>query len=351
MSDRVQRVRVAVDAMGGDRAPEAPVVGSLAALAADPEVSIVLVGDPAAIARVGSAHGLAEATQSGRVRIHDAPEAAGADEDPVRAVRRSTRVSARACVELLRNGDVDGVVNMGSTGAAVAAATLYGKRLGGVKRLGIAVPFPRPNGTTVLLDGGANPDAGAEELLQYAVMGTHYVRAAFGVAEPRVGILSIGEEEHKGNRLVAETWARFRAERLERFVGNVEPRELFADKADVVVTEGFAGNVALKAVEGMAEFLLGFLGRLLVERAVPDAKGIVHALAGRVDYSRYGGAPLLGVDGGYIIGHGRSGPEAFTHAIAAVKAYVVGKVGTRVVEELAARRAAGDAANPTASPA
>ncbi len=327
-------IRIALDAMGGDRAPEAPVAGALLALADHEDISVVLVGDPARITAVLDSAGPTNDRLAARVRIHDAPEVVGMDEDPVRAIRRSPRVSARACVDLLRGGEVDGVVNMGSTGAAVAAATLYGRRLDGVKRFGIAAPFPRPDGVTVLVDGGANPDATADELYQYAVMGRHYVRAAFGIATPRVGILSIGEEEHKGNRLVAETWARFRARPLEPFVGNVESRELFVSRADVVVCDGFAGNVALKAAEGMAEFALGWLAPEMARHGIAVAKDLLRGLARRIDYSQYGGAPLLGVDGGYVIGHGRSGPEAFRNGLNLVRTWVKGDVGPRIVEEL-----------------
>ena len=340
-------IRIALDAMGGDRAPEAAVAGAWLALNDHDDIEVVLVGDPAKIATARAAAGELTEAQAARVRVHDAPEVVAMGDDPVRAIRKSPKVSARACVELLRHGEVDGVVNFGSTGAAVAAATLYGRRLEGVKRLGIAVPFPRPSGVTVLLDGGANPDASADELYQYAVMGRHYVRAAFDIAEPRVGILSIGEEEHKGNRLVHETWERFRARPIEPFVGNVEPRELFDDRADVVVCDGFVGNIALKAAEGMAEFSLGWLGPQMAQRQIASTKELLRGLAQRIDYSQYGGAPLLGVDGGYVIGHGRSGPEAFRNGLKLVRTYVLGDVGARIVEEL--REAAATTSSPEAT--
>jgi glycerol-3-phosphate acyltransferase PlsX len=333
-------IRIALDAMGGDKAPAAPVAGAWAALADFEDIEVVLVGDPAAIANVREGAPALTPGQAARVRIHDAPEVVGMGDDPVKVIRSSPRVSARACAELLRRGEVDGVVNMGSTGAAVAAATLYGRRLEGVRRLGIAVPFPRPGGVSVLVDGGANPDASAEELHQYAVMGTHYVRAAFGIQAPRVGILSIGEEEHKGNRLVHETWARFRASPIEGFLGNVEPRELFQDRADVVVCDGFVGNIALKGAEGMAEFVLGWLAPELERRRFEGTRDLLRGLAARIDYSQYGGAPLLGIDGGYVIGHGRSGPEAFRNGLRLVRTFVQGEVGPRIVADLKARHPA-----------
>src|SRR5262245_49838212 len=251
-------MRIALDAMGGDRAPAAPVDGAFQALTAYSDLEVVLVGQTAVveaeIRRVNFPPSL-----RARLSVVEAPGTIGMDEDPVAAVRSRTGTSARVAAELLGAGKVQGVVNMGSTGAAVAAAQLYCARLQGVKRLGIAVPFPRPNGATVVCDCGANPDARPEHLHQYAFMGLHYARATLGVASPRVGIVSIGEEEHKGNRLVKETWERFRADPVPGFVGNVEPREFFTDRVDVAVCEGFTGNIALKAAEGMAEYMLGVL--------------------------------------------------------------------------------------------
>jgi len=331
----VAPIRIAIDALGGDLAPAAPVAGAVLALRAYDDVRLVLVGDPARIAaeldRAGATRGERE-----RLEVKDAPRGVASEADPVRAVRASEGVSARAAAEMLRRGDVDGVLNMGHTGAAVAAATLYCRRLDGVRRTGIAVPFPRPGGATILLDCGANPDAAAVELRQYAVMGARYAQAALGVREPRVGILSIGEEEKKGNRLVQETWAEFRSRPVERFVGNIEPRQLFEDHADVVVCDGFTGNVALKAAEGMAEFL----ARSLREAAEGSARAAIGGALARADYSEYGGAPLLGVDGAYLIGHGRSGPRAFVNGVRAARAYVLGGVSAMITRDLVAERAA-----------
>jgi glycerol-3-phosphate acyltransferase PlsX len=331
----VAPIRIAIDALGGDLAPAAPVEGAVQALRAFDDVGIVLVGDPARIAaeldRVG-----ATPAERARLEVKDAPYGVAGEADPVRAIRANEGVSARAAAEMLRRGEVDGVLNMGHTGAAVAAATLYCRRLEGVRRTGIAVPFPRPGGATILLDCGANPDAAPSELRQYAVMGTRYAQAALGVKEPRVGILSIGEEEKKGNRLVSETWAEFRARPVERFVGNVEPRQLFEDHADVVVCDGFAGNVVLKAAEGMAEFL----ARSLKDLGDPAARKALGSALARADYSEYGGAPLLGVDGAYVIGHGRSGPRAFVNGVRAVRAYVAGGVSAKITRDLVAERAA-----------
>ncbi len=329
-------MRIAVDAMGGDRAPGAPVEGTLKALEVFGDLEVVLVGRievlTAELERLG-----APAALRARLSLQAADSVVSNDEDPVLAVRSRAGASARVAAELLGRGEVLGVVNMGSTGAAVAAAQLYCERLAGVKRLGIAVPFPRAQGATIVCDCGANPDARPEHLHQYAVMAAHYARAALGVAHPRIGILSIGEEEHKGNRLVKETWERFRAEpfpaALGTLVGNVEPREFFHDRADVVVSEGFAGNVALKAAEGMAEYILGVLKATLP--VAPESGKVLKTLLGRVDYAEHGGAPLLGVKGAYIIGHGRSDARAVMNALKAARAYVAHDVGAKIVAALA----------------
>jgi glycerol-3-phosphate acyltransferase PlsX len=326
-------IRLALDAMGGDRAPAAPVDGAARALEQWPDLHLVLAGDPDRVRREQDRVG-ASAAVAARMEIVDAGDVIGMHEDPARAMRSRPKASVRVCAEMLGRGDVQGVVNMGSTGAAVAAAALYAQRLEGVKRPGIAVPFPRPQGATVVIDCGANPDARPEHLHQYAVMAALYARAALGVSAPRVGILSIGEEEHKGNRLVHETWEAFRKDPVPDFVGNVEAREFFEDRADVVVCDGFTGNVALKAVEGMAGYILGSL-RGGLDLGQPASKALLAMLMGKVDYAEYGGAPLLGIRGAYVIGHGRSDGRGVMNAIRVARAYAEHGVDAKIVEQLA----------------
>lgn len=326
-------MRIAIDALGGDHAPDAPVGGAVLAVQAYEDVHVVLVGDPAALTPLLEKHGVGDHE---RISIHDAPEAVGC-EDPVKAIRGSDRVSARACADLLRTGDVEGVLTMGTTGAAVAAATLYCRRLPGVKRTGIAVPLPTPTGVCVCIDGGANPDAKALNLHQYAVMAMHYAKASMDIAEPRIAILSIGEEETKGNRLVQETWDLFRANPLPNFIGNIEPHAVFEGGADVIVCDGFTGNIVLKTAEGMAAFIMKAVPRALGAAGIEaDPRVLLGALMKSVDYSQYGAAPLLGVDGAYVIGHGRSGPEAYKNGVRVIRAYVAGGTGDKIVEALAA---------------
>jgi glycerol-3-phosphate acyltransferase PlsX len=328
-------MRIALDAMGGDQAPQAPVEGALHALERHPDVEVMLVGEPEVLAREVGARG------GPRPRLHVVASEGviGMDEEPVRAMKAKPNNSAKVAAECLGAGKADGVVNLGSTGGAVAAATLFCRRLPGVKRPGIAVPFPRPTGVTVVVDAGSNIDARAEHLHQYAVMARHYARAAFGVAEPRVGILSVGEEEHKGNRLVKETWDLFRQHPVPGFVGNVEGRDVFRDVVDVVVCDGFVGNVLLKAAEGLGEMMIGMAHAGAGGR--PEGLALVKDMKRKFDYAEYGGVPLLGIHGAYLIGHGRSDARAVANAIRAARDHVASGVDQRIVADLASAPAAG----------
>lgn len=323
-------MRIALDAMGGDKAPAAPVEGALEAVGRFDDVELLLVGDLAVLEREFAARG----GKPARVTLVASEGVVSMDDEPVRAMKHKPRNSARVTAELLASGAADGVVNLGSTGAAVAAATLFCKRIEGVSRLGIAVPFPRRHGVSVVVDCGGLVDARPEHLWVYAVMARHYSRAAFGVAEPKVGILSVGEEEHKGNKLVKETWELFKKHPMPGFMGNVEGRDPFAAVADVIVCDGFVGNVMLKAAEGLGEMMLGML-----KEAAPTTPGVLPILkemVRKLDYAEYGGAPLLGVRGGYIIGHGRSDGRAVANAVRAARDYLLAGVDQKVAAELAA---------------
>jgi len=323
-------VRIALDAMGGDKAPAAPVEGALEAVARFEDVEVLLVGDPAALERELAARG----GKPARIHVVASEGVVTMDDEPVRAMRHKPRNSARVTAEQLASGAADGVVNLGSTGAAVAAATLFCKRIEGVSRLGIAVPFPRREGVSIAVDCGGLVDARAEHLYTYAVMARQYIRAAYGVAEPKVGILSVGEEEHKGNKLVKETWELFKKHPMPGFVGNVEGRDPFVDVADVIVCDGFVGNVMLKAAEGLGEMMLGMLKE--VAATTPAVLPVLKAMARKLDYAEYGGAPLLGVRGGYIIGHGRSDGRAVANAIRAARDYLLAGVDAKIAADLVA---------------
>ncbi len=323
-------IRIALDAMGGDLAPAAPVEGALEAVRRYPDVELLLVGDPTTLEReLGSRGGRPE-----RIEIVASEGVVAMDEEPVRAMKHKPKNSARVAAETLAAGRAQGVVNLGSTGAAVAAATLFCKRIDGIQRLGIAVPFPRRQGATVVVDCGGIVDVRPEHLWQYALMARHYVRATMGVAVPKVGILSVGEEEHKGNKLVKEAWEVFKQHPVPGFVGNVEGRDVFRDTADVVVCDGFVGNVMLKAAEGLGEMMLGMVKDAMA--ALPQLGALLKEMGKKLDYAEYGGAPLLGVRGAYIIGHGRSNARAVANAVRVARDYVAADLDRKIAEDAGA---------------
>lgn len=334
---------VAVDAMGGDRAPGDIVAGAYRA-ATQLGVPVVLVGQPDAIASVeleapDGPGGLSLA-------VIPASECIGMSEDPATGVRRKKDSSLVRAAEAVRDGRASAMVSAGNTGATMASALLRMGRLKGVQRPAIATPIPVPGGRpTVLLDAGANAECTPAHLVQFALMGSVFAAHRFGVAAPRVGLLSIGEEDTKGTPLVRETNVALRSTPGLTFVGNVEGRDLMSDEVDVVVTDGFTGNVALKTLEGGLRFLVAaVLGALdSTEQAREAAKVLIPALAplaDELDPEATGGAMLLGVDGVCVISHGSSGPRAILNAIRVAAEMV----GADVVAHLAA--AIGSGATP-----
>ena len=321
-------IRVAVDALGGDRAPEEIVAGAL--LAANDEIKPILYG-PAGL----STGGLELVETDGVVEMHEKPA------DVVRAKPDSSLVRA---VRAVGDGDVDVVVSAGNTGALLAASLLHIRRLPGVMRPAIAVMIPARRGPTVLIDGGANADARPEHLVQFAHMGVVFAEEMLGVTEPEVRLLSIGEEPEKGNQLTLETAALLAGSGL-RFMGNQEGRVLLEGQADVIVCDGFTGNVALKTLEGailsvvgslrteVAATVRGKIGGLLIRPAA-------RRLRQRLDPDTYGGAYLLGLKGLVVISHGSSSRQAIANAIGLAARGVehrlvdrlAGRVPERVVE-------------------
>lgn len=309
-------MKIAVDAMGGDFAPVEIVKGAVDACAHF-GLPVILVGDQDLIRRE-----LKKYPATGLpIEIRHASEVVEMDEHPANAIRRKSDSSIVVAAGLVSNQEAQAMVSAGNTGAAMAVATLKIGRIAGIDRPAIGALLPTINGKTVMLDAGANVDCSVENLLQFAIMGSEYAKRVLKVSNPRVGLLSIGEEPTKGNEVTKATNARLRASNL-NFVGNVEGKDVFRGAADVVVCDGFVGNVVLKVSEGMAEFVLDCLrqalqsntaaklGALLVKPALRRAK------AG-FDYAEYGGAPLLGVNGVCIICHGRSNSRAITNAIRA----------------------------------
>jgi phosphate acyltransferase len=325
------KIRVAVDAMGGDRAPEEIVAGALAA--ASDSVEPVLFGR----------HDELEPIAEGLDIVH-ADDIVAMDEKPSDAAREKRESSMFAACRAVGEGDAQAVVSAGNTGAMLAAGLLEIRRLPDVHRPGIAVPLPSIGGTSVLIDAGANADARPEHLVQFGHMGSVFAEEILGISDPNVALLSIGEEPEKGNRLVRETHPVLEASHLD-FVGNVESRELLAHAADVVVCDGFTGNMALKLMEGTIKTLLdelrkeieasprGKLGGLLIR---PAARG----LRKRLDPDTYGGAYLLGLRGLVVIAHGSSSRTAIANAITlgaqGAAGNVVARVAARLEEEVAA---------------
>lgn len=328
-------VRVALDAMGGDRGPEVTVEGAVAA-ARELGSTVILVGDEQVLRNHLARHdtgGLA-------IGIRHAPEAVEMGESPMAALRKKKHSSIRIGLDLVKRGDAEAFVSAGNTGAVMATALVVLGPLPGVERPAIAVVVPTLTHQAVLLDVGANVDCKARHLLQFAIMGNVYARDILGQPRPRVGLLSIGEEESKGNELTREAFKEMEDEPALNFIGNVEGRDVFSGAADVIVCDGFTGNVALKISEGLVETMF----HLLREELKKDLRGRAGSLLlvpafrrfkRRIDSSEFGGAPLLGVNGVCMISHGRSTGKAIRNAIRAAEGCVSSAVIAHIREGVA----------------
>jgi glycerol-3-phosphate acyltransferase PlsX len=310
-------MRIAVDAMGGDFAPQTIVEGALLAVRECADIAcLYLVGDEAAIqAEIQRCGG-----NPGRVEIRHATEVVGMGESPATAVRRKKDSSINRAMDLVKSGDADAVFAAGSTGAAVASATLKLRTLENVRRPGIAVAMPTPaDKPVVVIDGGATTDCTPEILMQFAIMGATYSRQIIGQADPKVGLMSVGTEEAKGNALSKETFDLLGKAPIQ-FIGNVEGHDLFEGVVDVVVCDGFTGNVILKTSESVAHAIGKWLKRELTKNPIRLLgslllSGGLRALKKKTSQKTYGGAPLLGVNGICIIGHGSSDAIATKNGI------------------------------------
>jgi glycerol-3-phosphate acyltransferase PlsX len=309
-------LRIAVDAMGGDHAPEATIAGALMA-ARRLQIGLLLVGARDVIERELRRHPGARALD---LRILDAPERVEMAEPAAAALRRKPLASIRVAAEAVRDGEAAAMFSAGHTGATVMAAYAAFGRLPGVDRPALATTIPTRRQPAVLLDSGATVECRPQHLVQFAVMGSAYARIALGCAAPRVGLLSVGEEESKGNELTREAHQLLKSAPV-TFVGNVEGRDVYSGEADVIVCDGFTGNVTLKISEGLVETV----ERLLLDELSSTVGTRVGYLLSRqafrrfrkrVDYSEYGGAPLIGLDGLCVVGHGRSSAKAVRNAIA-----------------------------------
>jgi glycerol-3-phosphate acyltransferase PlsX len=325
---------IAVDAMGGDEAPAEIVAGAVQA-ARELAVPVVLVGPP----------DLADTVDTGGLGLIPASEVIGMDEDPAASVRRKKDSSLVRAAEAVRDGKAAAMVSAGNTGATMASALLRMGRVKGVQRPAIAIAVPVPGSTpTLLLDAGANAECVPAWLVQFAQMGSVFAAERFGLARPRVGLLSIGEEPTKGTPLVKETHALLAAGAAGpgvHFVGNVEGRDVMTDQVDVVVTDGFTGNVVLKSLEGSLKCLADavFLALEATEEtraAAPAVRPGLLALADDLDPESHGGAILLGVDGVCVISHGSSSARAIVNAVRVARDMARADVVGRLREAVAA---------------
>jgi len=307
---------IAVDAMGGDSAPGHIVDGAVAATRHF-DLGVALVGRRDALEAEVSRH---PAVDPARLRLVEADEVVAMSDAPAWALRRKPGASIKVAAELVARGEAAGLFSAGHTGATVLAAHAAFGMLSGADRPALAATIPTRRDPAVLLDVGASVECRPTHLLQFAIMGSVYARVAFGIARPRVALLSIGEEETKGNDLTREAHRLLKSAPV-AFIGNLEARDMYTGSADVIVCDGFTGNVALKTSEGLVEVVEALLrdeltstytmmlGSLLTRRALRRFRR-------RVDYSEYGGAPLLGVAGVAVVGHGRSSAKAVRNAVA-----------------------------------
>lgn len=300
--------RIALDAMGGDHAPAETVAGAVDA--ASRGVDIVLVGNRDQLTSELEKH-------ETDLPIVDASDVIGMGDDPIRALREKPQASIAVCARLVASGEAGGFVSAGSTGAAMTAAAVVIGRVEGVTRPAIATIFPTPGTPTLVLDSGANPEVKASQLAQFAVMGSVAARVLLDADPPRVGLLSIGEEKGKGRDLERAAYDLIAASQVE-FVGNIEGRDVATDKVDVIVTDGFTGNVFLKATEGTASLITSYVMEAI--STLPDdvQARVMPALAEvreKMDWETYGGAQLLGVKGSALIAHGSSSRRAITNAL------------------------------------
>lgn len=312
------RMKIALDAMGGDHGPAPCIDGALQA-AQEQNVDVILVGNEKVLSDECRRLGCTD----GRLSIKHAPQVVGMHESPAAVARKKRDSSIWIAMELVKSGEASAVVSPGNTGASMVAAFFVLGLIKGVERPAIATSLPTLTGEAIMLDVGANVDCTAQHLLQFAIMGNEYGQQLFKKPNPRVGLLSIGEEDSKGNEVTKEAFKLLKSSGL-NFIGNVEGRDVYSGNADIVVCDGFIGNVALKISEGVADTIKrlllkeisgSFLGRL----AYPLIAAPLLNLKRRIDYAEFGGAPLLGVNGIAMICHGRSSAKAIKNAIRRAK--------------------------------
>ena len=326
-------IKIALDAMGGDRAPRVIVEGASWA-SRESDCHIILVGKERNIKKFLNKTDY----NKNNISIKNATEVITMDDPAAVSVRRKKLSSISIGIEMLKNKEVDAFISAGNTGAVVCAAALKIRTLPGIERPGIGVVFPTPSKPCMMVDAGANIGATPIHLLHYGVMGSSYSKYILGTKNPTIGILNIGHEETKGTELIKEARGLFEKSKI-NFIGNVEAKDVYLGKVDVVVCDGFVGNIVLKVTESFAEASSILLKRELTRRLLPKIGAILslpayRAIRKKIDYSEYGGAPLLGVDGRVIIAHGGSSAKAIKNAVRTATEYVKHKLNQHIVEDL-----------------
>ena len=327
-------MRIAIDAMGGDDAPEEIIAGvleSIELLADDDEV--ILVGPENEI----EAHLPSKLPRKGKISIVHAPDIIAMDDVPIESLRRNPKSSIPMIAKLAKRGQADAVISAGNTGACVAAFQMRMRNLPGVNRPGIAVVFPTPGGLVTICDVGANIACKPIHLYQYGVMASVYSKHLLGIENPRVGLMSIGSEDAKGNEVVKKTRELMKSDPKMNFVGNIEGRDIFSGTCEVVIAEGFVGNVILKLTEGLVDGLFKAIKDELMEEKIRLAlkfKPIMKRIYKKYDYNEYGGALLLGVNGTAVICHGSSQGRTIKNAILASKRFYTEKINDKIIEYL-----------------
>lgn len=330
-------MRIALDAMGGDFAPKNTVEGAVLALKEYPSIDkLFLVGDTVAVAGELKRLNFTDP----RVEIFHASEVIDMKESAAKAVRHKKDASISRAVDLVKNGSADAVVSAGHTGAAVAASVLKLRTLKGIERPAVACVLPAEDKRFVLIDAGANPDSTPTNLLQFAIMGSVYSRHVLGYEDPSVGLMSIGEEDTKGNDITKEAFKLLKASGLQ-FDGNIEGHDVFSGVSEVVVCDGFTGNVVLKTSEAIAHAIFSWLKHELFMNPVRKfgaklAEGAFRSIRKKTNYEEYGGMPLLGVNGVCIIAHGGSSPLAIKNALRAAAESVAQEINPHILQEVQA---------------
>jgi len=338
-------MRIALDALGGDSGPEVNVAGAIAA-ARETGIEVFLIGDADRLEKEVKKQG----SQNLPLKICHAPDLIGMGESPAEACKTKPNSSIMVAAKLVANGEADALVSAGNSGATMAASLWHMKRLPGVSRPAIATLIPTLTGLCVLLDVGAMVDCKPKHLFQFAIMGTLYAELIFGIKNPRLGLLSIGEEKTKGNDLTQATHPMLEKSGL-NYVGNVEGRDIPKGTVDVVVCDGFVGNIVLKFGEGLAEVLLSLIKKEIKSDPMAMiggwlAREAFHGIRKKVDYAEYGGAPLLGVNGVSIIAHGGSNAKAIKNAVKLAADFVRKNLNREITESIHQHVSVQDAAQP-----